>query len=586
MSYEARVIYDFDSVSSEELGVKEGDSVTVVDAGIGQGWVMARARDGREGVVPEAYLERAAEAGGDMRRASATPSGNSWGEDWDSDEEEHRYEDPKDIVSSSSFPAPPVAPGGGGASDDWGYTVPVASRPDSVSSNTASMSSRPSSVQTSTASGHKPAQISRPPPPPASQFGGNFLSSVLSGVKGNNVGEYLKGATEAGATHAKEAIQINDSNKDFFIWENSQAPYTCKMGAPKKGSKFGGLKGFVTYPITPDFSNIQVSRRYKQFDWLYERLCGKFGTVIAIPPLPDKQVTGRFEEDLIEHRRIELQSFIYRVCRHPVLANSEVWKHFITETDDRRWTEGKRKAEKDSLIGISFLTTIQAPSILSETESSIERSLGQFSGDMANLDTAVKALSSVAVDQAGKYKNSIKKDYQDIGKAFRQLSSAAVTTSASPSLDKIGVCYEEMAAMIEAQPAKDWEPLQHMMHDYKGMVSSWSNILGLYHNTEDKHKEIMREGNEKERDCSVSRINTYRVGVQSEKNFFTQELGVDLDYVSRVFMVKQMEYHREMYSKLEQVYHQCWPSEEQPQDGAGHTAPPAPSEPVDPLNAW
>ena len=36
-----------------------------------------------------------------------------------------------------------------------------------------------------------------------------------------------------------------------------------------------------------------------------------------------------------------------------------MWKHFITETDDRRWTEGKRKAEKDSLIGISFLTTIQ-----------------------------------------------------------------------------------------------------------------------------------------------------------------------------------------------------------------------------------
>ena len=37
----------------------------------------------------------------------------------------------------------------------------------------------------------------------------------------------------------------------------------------------------------------------------------------------------------------------------------QVWKHFITETDDRRWTEGKRKAEKDALVGISFLTTIQ-----------------------------------------------------------------------------------------------------------------------------------------------------------------------------------------------------------------------------------
>ena len=78
MSYEARVIYDFDSVSPEELGVKEGDSVTVVDSGVGQGWVMARARDGREGVVPEAYLERVGGAGdSEVRRVSATPSASA-----------------------------------------------------------------------------------------------------------------------------------------------------------------------------------------------------------------------------------------------------------------------------------------------------------------------------------------------------------------------------------------------------------------------------------------------------------------------------------------------------------------------------
>ena len=40
------------------------------------------------------------------------------------------------------------------------------------------------------------------------------------------------------------------------------------------------------------FSNIQVSRRYKHFDWLHDRLVEKF-TVIAVPPLPDKQIAGK-----------------------------------------------------------------------------------------------------------------------------------------------------------------------------------------------------------------------------------------------------------------------------------------------------
>jgi len=39
------------------------------------------------------------------------------------------------------------------------------------------------------------------------------------------------------------------------------------------------------------FNNIQVSRRYKHFDWLHERLEEKFN-LIPIPPLPDKQISG------------------------------------------------------------------------------------------------------------------------------------------------------------------------------------------------------------------------------------------------------------------------------------------------------
>ena len=57
----------------------------------------------------------------------------------------------------------------------------------------------------------------------------------------------------------------------------------------------------------------------------------------------------------------QLQSFVNRMCRHPVLSQSEVWSHFLTCTDDRRWTSGKRTAEKDPLVGGSLLMTIKAP---------------------------------------------------------------------------------------------------------------------------------------------------------------------------------------------------------------------------------
>ena len=48
-----------------------------------------------------------------------------------------------------------------------------------------------------------------------------------------------------------------------------------------------------------------MERRYKHFDWLYERLSGKY-TMVALPKLPDKQSAGRFEENFIEARMARL----------------------------------------------------------------------------------------------------------------------------------------------------------------------------------------------------------------------------------------------------------------------------------------
>ena len=92
-----------------------------------------------------------------------------------------------------------------------------------------------------------------------------------------------------------------------------------------------------------------------------KNLCGIVPVCELNLRFPFFHVIGRYEEEFIEHRMNQLQSFVDRVCHHPVLSQSEVWQHFLTCTDEKRWKSGKRKAEKDPLTGGTVFMTIRTP---------------------------------------------------------------------------------------------------------------------------------------------------------------------------------------------------------------------------------
>ena len=62
----------------------------------------------------------------------------------------------------------------------------------------------------------------------------------------------------------------------------------------------------------------------KCFKWIFERLKNKFGFVIVIPPVPEwNNYSQGTEDEIMEFRRQELQSFVNRVTLHPVLSVRE-----------------------------------------------------------------------------------------------------------------------------------------------------------------------------------------------------------------------------------------------------------------------
>jgi sorting nexin-9/18/33 len=154
-----------------------------------------------------------------------------------------------------------------------------------------------------------------------------------------------------------EQVNIYLNEQGMYFWKPLETRYTVTITSPKMESKFKGIKKFIAYQLHVSFSNEPVSRRYKNFDWLHERLVEKY-CLIPIPPLPDKQISGRYEEQFIEHRRAQLQQFVDWVCRHPILSKSDVWMHFLTCKDQKKWKAGKRSAEKDPVsCTTSFILT-------------------------------------------------------------------------------------------------------------------------------------------------------------------------------------------------------------------------------------
>ena len=62
---------------------------------------------------------------------------------------------------------------------------------------------------------------------------------------------------------------------------------------------------------------------------------------------------GSTDERFVEKRKRDLERYINRLARHPVVRGSDVFQHFmkVSEENKDQWKNGKRVAEKDKAVG-------------------------------------------------------------------------------------------------------------------------------------------------------------------------------------------------------------------------------------------
>ena len=510
-------LYDFDAQpGTGELSINANDILTITRTDVGEGWLEGTNSRGEIGIFPEAYVEEYANV-------------DPWGSVTNPSDLAHR--DSGSSFSSSLF--------------------------SEFENPNESTSGPPKNSTISIGDGDINSLLrSQPPKKRSSIIGINRFSFPTFNQSG---GEYFVLGKLNVDIQETDIIQIVDNGNGKYSWLNVEPAYNCVVASPKKETKFAGLKSYITYQLKPSNSNNQVSRRYKQFYWLHQRLIERYA-FIPIPPLPDKHLQGRYEEEFIEHRRNQLQNFVNRICYHPILSQSEVWKHFLTCIDEKQWKAGKRKAEHDPLVGCNALMTIKTPEKPNDQEL-VDHEVDKFSKFQNLFESAVINMKKTSTDQTKKCQKYYNVDFQAIGKAFHKFGGAlqhgnCINPNLTNAIVGTGQAYKDIAKMFEDQPKNDWEQMGDLMHDYRGLLMHWPAILQTHEGAISKKKELEKlnsEGKFSQNEAMEisNRTDTLSFALLCEINTFNDQWVIDMKDIHQHFLQEQITFHLKVVKRLQ-----------------------------------
>ncbi|KAG7508164.1 sorting nexin-9 isoform X1 [Solea senegalensis] len=611
MALKAQVLYDFTAeAGNNELTVKEGETVTVTNQNIGGGWIEAQNSRGEVGLVPEDYIEfghQTPSFPGAGTTAPTPSAGNVASQDLSFFDAYAPASAPAQNQEMCQPPQPdtpdtPVSPylsspdEASNGNDPWSVwnTDPSGGSNNNWASNPEGTQTGKTAPDPWSSASHGHPQAYQGPGAEDDEWDDEWDDvKSTGGYADSEAGD--SGAMQRAGAHAPSMkISLNKfpgfskSGPELYllckqlvkgkeklaiymgevgpVWLYPETQLDCVVADPKKGTKMYGLKSYIEYQVTPNTTNRPVNHRYKHFDWLYERLLDKFGSAIPIPSLPDKQVTGRFEEEFIKMRMERLQGWMTRMCRHPIISCSDVFQLFLTYKDEKDWKTGKRKAEKDETVGVMIFSTIE-PEAPDLDPLEVEQKCEQFSRFTKAMDDGVKEILTVGHEHWKRCTGPLPKEYQRIGKAFQNLSSVFTSSGyqgesvLTDAMTAAGKTYEEIAQMVAEQPKKDLHFLMETNNEYKGLLGCFPDTIGVHKAAIEKVKEgdklvAASKISVQEKVTMSKRVSTMSYSLQAEMNHFHNNRIYDYNRVMQLYLEEQVKFYETIAAKLRQAHSQ------------------------------
>ncbi|XP_068614735.1 sorting nexin-18-like [Brachionichthys hirsutus] len=484
MALRAKALYDFTSENPGEVSLRENEVLTLYSERDIDGWFEGANSSGERGLFPASYVEilrgdaadsrsTSGDTSADSRYTNAPPAGSAGSQA----RAENLSRSPSSGFAQQQHADQPPAQGSDDDwDDDWDDSSTAADEPGTAGAGRYRdfEGNGPSAYSLSTSSASR----------------GNAQHAKSSATVSRNLNRFSTFVKSGGEAFVlgEAAGFVKDGDKICVIvgqqgpeWQENPYPFSCTIDNPTKQTKFKGMKSYISYKLTPTHTRVQVNRRYKHFDWLYARLVEKF-PVISVPRIPEKQATGRFEEDFISKRRKGLMWWMSHMTSHPVLARCDVFQHFLGCNDEKAWKLGKRKAEKDEMVGANFFLTISTPSAPLDFQE-VESKIDGFKTFTRRMDDGALQLSAAVGEFARKQIGGFRKEYQKMGLSFKVLSQAfemdqqSYSAGLNQAIAFTGDAYEAVGDYFAEQPSKDLDVIMDLLGLYQGHLENYPDII-------------------------------------------------------------------------------------------------------------
>ncbi|CAM2700114.1 unnamed protein product [Rotaria socialis] len=586
--FKARALYEFAAEGPNELSFNANDILTITSNTAGHGWWYAKSASGKVGVIPQNYVE----ALSDLPEPNEPPPpplssfSNPANVYFNRDLTNTNFNTSK--TSIPTFDPPqymnPTTYSNWQSQDPPAWSPPITaqsnpmrplSRRDTDSDDSFSDSECPPSSQQATNSNTLSKQNSfkntatltphstSPYPNSRSSFTGGEVNKPPPRARffdKHGLDNYLLNGSKA---KPEEHVEIAyDENDGGVCWARNLTlpPFNCRVEEPSKGTKLGGLKAFTEYKVITDIPGSHfVLRRYKQFDWLHEQLVNKF-RFICIPPLPEKQIAGRFDQEFVEERRRQLELWLNRVCRHPVLCASYAVQHFIAcdanDKNKKDWKGGKRKVEKDELREASWLQCVTLTNT-GLSESQIAAQIETFAQQQPGLESHLKSLNQGLIKYLERQTEVYERDILRVSDLFSKVYGAVHvdTTTAgnkelSSSISKISGSYGEIADLYKTKATADLRDFIERIQEYIGLLACFPSILSIQKSASEFIKTLQQRAASSDFTNAIHRGLVLNHVVLAEVNFFQKEKVTDFKVYMKGLVDKQTEFYEKVSTSL------------------------------------